>query len=64
MKTKHKFNHGDRVRLIGKDNPYAGESGMFVQYDKEELERERLLVILDSDREMHYFFSDEVENNK
>jgi len=58
---RYNFIHGDKVKLIGKDNPYAGESGMFVQYDKEGLERERLIVILDSDREMHYFFDDEVK---
>ena len=61
MKTKHKFNHGDKVRLTGKDNPYSGESGEFVQYDKRFLEKERLLVILTSDGEQHYFFSDEVK---
>ena len=61
MKTKHKFNHGDRIRLIGKDNPYTGELGDFVMYDGRKLEKEHLIIIVDSDRESHYFFSDEVK---
>jgi len=61
MKTKHKFNPGDKVRLTGKDNPYTGETGEFVRYDNDYLEKERLLVALDSDEKIHYFFSDEVK---
>lgn len=61
MKTKHKFNWGDRVRLIGKDNPYAGELGEFIMYDERKLEKEHLIVTVASDGESHYFFSDEVK---
>ena len=31
MKKKHRFNWGDKVNLIGKDNPYNGESGVFIK---------------------------------
>lgn len=61
MRTKHRFNCGDKVRLVGKDNPYAGESGEFIMYDKCKLERERLLITVKSDGEQHYFYNDEVK---
>lgn len=60
MKTKHIFISGDKVKLIDKDNPYAGEMGEFVRYDNSFVEEERLLVVLDSDGKTHYFFNDEV----
>ena len=61
MQTKHRFNWGDKVELTGKDNPYAGESGVFIMYDKRKLEKEHLLVTVDSDGEQHYFYNDEVK---
>ena len=61
MKKKHRFNWGDKVNLIGKDNPYNGESGVFIKYDKRGLEKERLHITADSDGEQHYFYNDEVK---
>ena len=60
MKKKHRFNWGDKVRLIGGDNPYRGELGEFVIYDKHKLEKERLIVFVYSDGSEHYFYKDEV----
>jgi len=61
MKTKHRFNHGDKVRLVGKDNPFRGELGEFIIYDSRKLEKEHLIVFLHSDMKEHYFFNDEVK---
>jgi len=61
MKTKHKFNHGDRVRLVGEDNPFKGELGEFIMYDSRKLEKERLIVLLHFDGQQHYFYKDEIE---
>ena len=61
MKTKHKFNHGDKVRLVGEDNPFKGELGEFIMYDSRKLEKERLIVLLDFDGQQHYFYKDEIE---
>jgi len=61
MKTEYKFNHGDGVRLVGKDNPFRGELGEFIMYDSRKLEKERLIVILHSDGQQHYFYKDEIE---
>lgn len=58
---KHKFRHGDEVKLIGKHNPFKGESGEFIQYEKLKLEKDRLIVLLDSDNTQHYFYGDEVK---
>ncbi len=57
-----KFMHGDRVKLIHKDNPFKGEEGEFSEYEKPcyPSERERLIVILDSDKIEHFFYKDEV----
>lgn len=60
---EEKFNHGDKVKLVGKDNPFAGEMGTFVQYERKYVEEERLILLLDSDKEAHYFYKDEVEGN-
>ena len=58
---KHKFRHGDGVKLIGRHNPFKGESGEFIQYEKLKLEKNRLIVLLDSDKSQHYFYEDELE---
>ena len=60
---KEKFSHGDKVKLVGKDNPFAGEEGIFVQYEKKYVEEERLLVLLNSDGKTHYFYGDEVKDD-
>lgn len=57
-----RFNHGDKVRLVGRDNPFAGEAGSFSEYETEKVEKERLIVILDSDKSVHYFYEDEVKS--
>ncbi len=61
-----KFMHGDRVKLIHKDNPFKGEEGEFSEYEKPRYssERERLIVILDSDKFAHFFYKDEVIKNE
>jgi hypothetical protein len=56
-----KLNHGDEVKLIGRHNPFKGESGEFIQYERLKLEKDRLIILLDSDGQQHYFYDDEVE---
>ncbi len=60
------FKSSDRVKLIHKDNPFKGEEGEFSEYEKPRYssERERLIVILDSDKSAHFFYKDEVISAK
>ena len=52
--------HGDEVKLVGRHNPYKGESGEFIQHERMMLEKDRLIVLLDSDKRQHYFYENEV----
>ena len=56
-----RLRHGDEVKLIGRHNPFNGERGEFIQYERLKLEKDRLIVILDSDGQQHYFYGDEIE---
>jgi len=58
--NEKKFRHGDEVELIGNKNPFEGEIGEFHCYEKKYVDKERLIIFVNSDKSEHYFYPDEV----
>jgi len=59
-----RFKAKEGVKIIGKDSPFVGEKGTFLEYENLGREITKVIVKLDSTRSMHWFFRDEVWSHR
>ena len=63
------FELGDPVKLVGRDNPYVGRKGIFIEYRRVDFRETRIVVLVEGDDEFpgdrkHSFSQGEVELDK
>lgn len=57
-----KFKKGQPVLLVGNNNPFQGDEGIFKRYGVKR-EAEKLFVKVISTRRVHFFYAEEVVKN-
>lgn len=60
---KQKFQQGDKVSIVGENNPFNWDKGVFRRYGKGR-DADKLFVRIKSTRRTHWFYSIEVELRK
>lgn len=55
------FKEGDKVLLVGNENPFNGDHGIFHRYAKDKTNAGKMYVKASSTGKVHWFYKHEVE---